>query len=57
MLIVFEITLVQQQKRNMAMIRQMGNQPYKISVFRQRKWVKIDYDRYITRRSLFSSTK
>lgn len=42
MLIIFEGTLVQQQKRNMAMIRQMGNQPYKINVFRQRKWVKID---------------
>jgi len=26
----------------MAMIRQMGNQPYKISVYRQRKWIKID---------------
>lgn len=24
------------------MIRQMGNQPYKISVYRQRKWIKID---------------
>jgi manganese-transporting P-type ATPase len=42
MLIVFEVTLVQQQKRNMAMIRQMGIQPYKINVYRQRKWMKID---------------
>lgn len=44
MLVSFECTLVQQQLKNMQMIRQMGNKPFKIMVYRMRRWNRINSD-------------
>ena len=44
MLVSFECTLVQQQLKNMQMIRQMGNKPFKIMVYRMRRWIRINSD-------------
>lgn len=44
MLMTFEATLVKQQLKNMSEIRNMGNKPYPIYAYRQKRWNRVNSD-------------
>lgn len=56
MLVLFECTLVKQQLRNMEEIRNMGNQPINLHVYRNKKWLSILSDK-LTPGDLVSITR
>lgn len=56
MLVLFECTLVKQQLRNMEEIRNMGNQPISLFVYRNKKWLSIVSDK-LTPGDLVSITR
>ncbi|VDO99290.1 unnamed protein product [Soboliphyme baturini] len=47
MLVIFEATLVKQQMKNMTEIRNMGNKPYPIHVYRNSRWIKVSTEELV----------
>uniref|UniRef100_A0A0K0FJ72 Probable cation-transporting ATPase (inferred by orthology to a C. elegans protein) n=1 Tax=Strongyloides venezuelensis TaxID=75913 RepID=A0A0K0FJ72_STRVS len=47
MLAMFEMLIVKQQMMNITMIRNMGNKRYLVNVYRNKKWVNINFDQFL----------